>query len=265
MISVFNQRKKQIGIGERVLFGRNNKKLNVKNGQTGVVTAINGDIITIKKQEKSITIDLKEYPYLDYAYCISDVKAQGKTSKNVIVAAHSQQSSRASFYVQLTRAKANLQFFVNDAVKFRIGIESQKFRNSTLQKIMQGVQNDRRVSHARAVVADESNYAINQRNRPGYSADAATNTKQHNIAGESSINDGSDLHNAQGPLKRVGWKLELCRFGGLFEETNGSDELNRGLSGNVEQLDRESNDLIFSKKDDESIVDVIKCNTRLPH
>jgi hypothetical protein len=263
MISVFNQRKKQIAIGERILFGRNNKKLNVKNGQTGVVAAINGDIITIKKQEKSIAIDMNEYPYLDYAYCISDVKAQGKTSKNVIVATHSQQSSRASFYVQLTRAKANLQFFVNDAVKFRIGIEDEKTKNSTLRKTLQGIQNDRRVSHARTVAADKSNHAINQRNRTGYSANAATNTKQHHIAGESSINDGSDLHNAQGPLKRVGWKLELCRFGGLFEKTDGSDELNRGFTNNAEQHDGESNDLIF-KVSENSISSEIVHRTKLP-
>jgi hypothetical protein len=217
MISVFNQRKKQIGIGERILFGRNNKKLNVKNGQTGILIAINGDMLTVKKQGKSIAIDIKEYPYLDYSYCISDVKAQGKTSKNVIVAAHSQRSSRASFYVQLTRAKQNLQFFVNDAVKFRIGIESQKFTNSTLQKTMQGVRNDRRASHTRAVVADESNHAINQRSQPGYGINAVANTKQYHIYGKPSINDRCDLHDANGPFKRVGWKLGLCRFGRFFE------------------------------------------------
>jgi hypothetical protein len=158
-----------------------------------------------------------------------------------------------------------LQFFVNDAVKFRIGIEDDKTKNSTLRKTLQGIKNDRRSKHTRAVASIDSNNEISGHNSPKAGTNGEAITKQHDNIGEPQFNDGSDLHNAQGPLKRVGWKLELCRFGGLFEEAISAYELNRGLSDNVKQHDRESNDLIFSKKDDESIVDVIKCNTRLPH
>jgi len=258
MISVFNQHKKKIAIGERILFGRNNKQLNVKNGQTGIITAINGDVLTIKKQGKSITIDMNEYPYLDYSYCISDVKAQGKTSKNVIVAAHSQRSSRESFYVQITRAKKNLQFFVNDAVKFRIGVEDEKSKHSTLRKTIQGIQNERRPNNARAVTADESNHAINKHNRPSDRANGAANTKQHHVAGKSPINDGCDLHNAKRHLQRVGWELALDGSGRVFKQANESLERFTGFHQHPQQQGGHALSLIFKEGDGSIVSEIVK-------
>lgn len=262
MISVFNQQKKKIAIGERILFGRNNKQLNVKNGQTGIITAINGDVLTIKKQGKFIAINMTEYPYLDYSYCISDVKSQGKTSKNVIVAANSQRASRESFYVQLTRAKKNLQFFVNDAVKFRIGIEDEKTKNSTLRKTtMERIQNERRTNDQRTVAADESNHAVNKRNCTSHGANGAANTTQHHITGKPSINDGCNLHNVDRSLERIGWKLELCRFSGLLESTNDVDELHSRLNQHAQRKDDDNISLIFKGDDNSSeneILDGIK-------
>ncbi|MDO9177178.1 MAG: MobF family relaxase [Agitococcus sp.] len=248
MISVFNQRKKQLGIGERILFGRNNKKLNVKNGQIGIVTAISGETITIKKQGKSIAINVNEYPYLDYSYCISDVKAQGKTSKNVIIAAHSQRSSRASFYVQLTRAKKNLQFFINDAAVFRIGIEDEKSKNSTLRKTIQGIKNERRTNHKRTVAANESNNAIGQSNCPEIGANRKAIAEQYNYIGEPQIINRCDLHNAERPFERIGWKLELCRFGGLLEQVNDTNELNSRLYQHTQRQDGDNIGLIFESE-----------------
>ena len=249
MISIFNQQKKKIALNERILFGRNNKKLNVKNGQTGIVTAINGDMLTIKKQGKIIVININKYPYVDYSYCISDVKAQGKTSKNVIVAADSQRSSRESFYVQITRAKKNLQFFVNDAVKFRISLEDEKFKNSTLRKTIQGIQNERRTSQQRTVTADKSNHAVDQRNRTGYRANEAAITEQYPEVGKSTSDDGCDLHNAKRHLQWVRWKLAINGSGRVFKQAHESLEQFAGFNPHTQQQNNDNIGLIFERKD----------------
>jgi conjugative relaxase-like TrwC/TraI family protein len=247
MISVFNQKKKKIGSGERILFGKNSKKLNVKNGQAGIVTAINENIITVKKQGGLISIDLHEYPYLDYAYCISDIKAQGKTSKKVIVAATSQRSSRESFYVQLTRAKENLQFFIDDAVEFRIGIEHEKSTNSILHKTIQRIQNERRTNHKRTVFADESNHASSQLYRSENCYNGAAASVQHGGLGKSSSHIGRDLHSLERPIQRVGWQLELCRFGGLLKQADDVNGPDSRLTCRSEQQNTDKISLVFTK------------------
>lgn len=136
-LSVYQPVQKSIGIEERIMFAKNDKKLGVKNGQTGIVKRIEGDTLIIDKQGREIVIDLLKYPYIDYAYAITDIKSQGKTAKEVIAVADSKRANKESFYVQLTRAKRKLMMFVEDKDLLRIRLEGSKIKNSTLNKGMQ--------------------------------------------------------------------------------------------------------------------------------
>ena len=138
-LSVFQPAQKMMGVGEQIMFSKNDKKVGVKNGQIGIIKRIDGDTLTIEKQGKEITIDLKSYPYIDYAYAITDIKSQGKTAKDIIAVTDLKRANKESFYVQLTRAKRKLMLFVEDRDLLRIRLEGSKIKNSTLNK---GVQND---------------------------------------------------------------------------------------------------------------------------
>jgi ATP-dependent exoDNAse (exonuclease V) alpha subunit len=160
MISTYQPFERQFGAGERIMFGRNDKKLGVKNGQIGIIKKIDGNCLIIEKQGKKITLDLKSYPFVDYAYAITDIKAQGKTARNVIVVASAKRVSKEFFYVQLTRAKTNLQFFVDDAQKFRISIEIEKSKNSTLHKLIQRIHYERGSRNMRDITIIKPDYTI---------------------------------------------------------------------------------------------------------
>lgn len=134
-VSVFQPIQKEMGVDERVIFCKNDKKIGVKNGQIGVIQRIDRDTLTIEKQGKEITIDLRNYPYIDHAYAITDTKSQGKTAREVIVVTDIKRVNPESFYVQLTRAKNKLTLFMKDKELLRIGIGARKTRNSTLEKI----------------------------------------------------------------------------------------------------------------------------------
>lgn len=147
-ISVFQPIHKKIGIGERIMFAKNDKILGVKNGQTGIVKRIDGKYMTIEKQGKEIVVDLKIYSFIDYAYAITDIKSQGKTAREVIAVTDAKRVNPESFYVQLTRAKKRLTMLVEDRERFRMGLERGNKENSTLWKI--------------AYTLEEENYTVTQ-------------------------------------------------------------------------------------------------------
>lgn len=131
-IQSFNVKQQNFGVGERIIFTKNDKKLGLKNGELGFIKSINGNNITIKKGNKEIAIDTKNYPYLDYGYAITDFKAQGQTSQNVIALADSAMSNLNSFYVSVTRAKESVKVFTDDIEKFKENSMKSQIKSSTL-------------------------------------------------------------------------------------------------------------------------------------
>jgi Ti-type conjugative transfer relaxase TraA len=90
---------------DRLLFTRNNKNLDVKNGDMATVTAISDNQITVRTDDdRIITIDTESYDHLDYGYAVTTHKAQGATVQKAFVLA-SEMSGREWSYVAASRAK----------------------------------------------------------------------------------------------------------------------------------------------------------------
>lgn len=105
---------KPFGIGDQIIFKKNDKKLNFKNGQIAKITRINDDQITIIINGKEATFSSNQYPYIDHAYAITDFASQGKTTDKVIVVANAQTASLNDFYTQITRAKYEAHIITDD-------------------------------------------------------------------------------------------------------------------------------------------------------
>lgn len=133
-IQAFNKTKKEFGIGEKIMFTKNDKKLDVKNGETALISNIakNGDL-TVKIGEKEITFNSKTYNYFDYGYATTDYKAQGATADNVIIAANAEMASKNSFYVQITRAKHGVKVITDDIEKLKEKVTIADSKTSTLE------------------------------------------------------------------------------------------------------------------------------------
>jgi hypothetical protein len=248
MISTYRPLKKQFGIGERIMFGRNDKKLGIKNGQSGIIKELDENYLIIEKQGKEITLDLQSYSFIDYAYAITDIKAQGKTARNVIVAASAKRVSKESFYVQLTRAKTNLKFFVNDAQKFRISIEIEKSKNSTLHKSIQRINHERNSRIKGNVASTRSNHAITRQPGEQNQFNRASYLQERYDSGKYPTDNRYDSNHVDGSIQRVGWQLELCRFSRLPRQTNDIVELDTRLNEYIKQQDGNIS-LIFNEKD----------------
>jgi len=132
-LSSFNELKKEFGANDKIIFTKNDKKLGIKNGQTATIVKMQGDTLHYKEEDGNEKIlNLNNYNYIDWGYAITDYKAQGQTSKNVIVLADSQMANMNSFYVQATRAKESLKIYTDDIKTLKERAEQQQVKTSTL-------------------------------------------------------------------------------------------------------------------------------------
>ncbi len=97
-LSFYEKGNRQFAQGDRLIFGENDKKLGVMNGQTGTVTAIDkrGNITakmddgkekrfnTAERQERQNGDAKYKYDKIDHAYASTAEKAQGATVQNAI-------------------------------------------------------------------------------------------------------------------------------------------------------------------------------------
>ena len=97
--------------GDRMLFCRNNKTLDVKNGDLGTIKFINerdGCVCMTVTLDRGgdREVDTQKYGHLDHGYCITVHKAQGSTVDRAhVLASDNGMSSREWSYVAASRAK----------------------------------------------------------------------------------------------------------------------------------------------------------------
>ena len=133
-LQVFKEETRKIEVGEQIVFQKNDRMLGVANGTKGEVVALDkeGNIQIQTSKFKTVKINLKNYNYFDYAYAITDYKAQGATAKNVVVAADSRVATNNSFYVQMTRASESLKLYTDDVKSLTSNAAHAQLKTSTL-------------------------------------------------------------------------------------------------------------------------------------
>ncbi len=104
-LNLFEDRKKELGVGDQIIMKKNDKKLGLSNGQMGKIVDIKDDKLTVKFDKKEVIFSTKQYKYINHAYAITDFASQGKTTNKVIAVANSMAASFNDFYTQITRAK----------------------------------------------------------------------------------------------------------------------------------------------------------------
>jgi hypothetical protein len=166
--------------------------------------------------------------------------------------------------VQLTRAKNNLQFFVDDAQRFRIGIEGEKSKNSTLHKTTQRIHDARTDDTTKVITAAEPSNESVQRSEQKNRHDGSENRSEHGKSREYTIDNRSDLRNAKGSGQGVGWKIQLCRSSRLLNSINEANELDRRVNQHPQQQDDDAISLKFQEKNEYPYKEMAN-KIKLPH
>jgi hypothetical protein len=121
----------KLSIGDKVLFGKNDKGLGVINGDIGVVKEVTADVLKVAVKGKIIKIDTANYKELSHGYALTIYKAQGSTYRDVFV-----MDERAiwyeSFNVAMSRHKRSVKVYFSGE---ELGIESSFEADKKLELI----------------------------------------------------------------------------------------------------------------------------------
>lgn len=137
---IYDVVRKDFGVGDKVIFTKNDSRVGVSNGQTGTIKEIRDDgTARIKIGKKEVECNLHNrgsngYTYLDYAYCITNHKSQGASYDKVIINADvsGQRTNYNAFYVQATRAKYGIKIVTDNKKKLMEQAQIRQDKISTL-------------------------------------------------------------------------------------------------------------------------------------
>lgn len=148
-LAAYSEKQQSFARGDKVAFLKNDKSLNVKNGQIGEIKSIdrNGRAVIKMENGRDKTINLKtQYNYIDHGYAVTDYKSQGQTSKEVIY--HADSSKGVNYnqaYVAMTRGKHDLKVYTDNKENFKEQMKHEQQKNSTLDH--QKVERMPRIEH----------------------------------------------------------------------------------------------------------------------
>lgn len=135
-VSVFSRKITRFMKNERVIFLKNDKRLKVKNGETGTIRDVDekGNFSLKTDSGKTVEFNVKDYNFIGHAYAVTAYKAQGQTAKAVLYHAESGKgrTNYNEFYVAVTRGKENLKIYTDDKGALRENAEKEKEKTSTL-------------------------------------------------------------------------------------------------------------------------------------
>lgn len=135
-LSVYSKKTTRFTKDERIIFLKNDKRLHVKNGETGTIKDIDGKgSFSIKTDSgKTVDFNVKDYNFIGHAYAVTAYKSQGQTAKEVLYHAESGKgrTNYNEFYVAVTRGKENLKIYTNDKEGLRENAEKEQVKTSTL-------------------------------------------------------------------------------------------------------------------------------------
>lgn len=135
----------EIKEGDRLLFERNNKYLNVKNGTLGVVERITSNQILIKTDNgHSVNLYGSDYEHIKYGYAVTTHKCQGVTVDQTYVLNTGSMSSSELTYVQMSRHKNEAHLFtINKLVEQEIAMHTkaplQNQNEDGFKEVLQGL------------------------------------------------------------------------------------------------------------------------------
>src|SRR4051794_34833501 len=112
--------------GDRIMFLRNERSLEVKNGTLGTLERLEGSSLTVRldgADRRAVSFDLKDYAHVDHGYAATIHKAQGVTVDRAHVLASSHLDRHAA-YVGLTRHREGVELhWAREDLRDRAGLE----------------------------------------------------------------------------------------------------------------------------------------------
>jgi ATP-dependent exoDNAse (exonuclease V) alpha subunit len=137
-LAVYQEKGTPVMKGDKIVFLKNDRDLNIQNGLTGTVKAVTekGDMTVKLDTGREIRFNLHErYNYIDHGYAVTDYKSQGQTANAVLYHAETLQQAKStfnSFYVAITRGKQDVKVYTDSVETLKEQVKHEQVKSSTL-------------------------------------------------------------------------------------------------------------------------------------
>ncbi|MDR2884123.1 MAG: relaxase domain-containing protein [Deferribacteraceae bacterium] len=129
-LPIYREAERQFTAGEKIIFLKNDYGLKVQNGLVGTVEKIDQSgnfFVNVNDQQRIFNI--KDYPYIDYAYAQTITKSQGATyDKAVLVGSN---ITTEAFYTAASRCKSEFKIITSDLDRLTASIHREQEKTST--------------------------------------------------------------------------------------------------------------------------------------
>lgn len=134
-ISVYEQRKTELSVGEQVKITRNDAEKDLANGDRMKVVAIsNKSLVLDDNGKRRVKLDTSTSLHLDHAYVTTIHGSQGLTSEKVLIEANTKSitTSKDVYYVAISRAKNEARIYTDSKKSLPTAISRQLDKASAL-------------------------------------------------------------------------------------------------------------------------------------
>ncbi len=117
--------------GDRIVFTRNSKQFNVKNGTQAIVTEVDKKMMTVMKEDGSyLRFDHNKLPHFDHAYGLTVHKGQGATVDKAHIIGNDR-SGKEWWYTAASRARESTEVYASKDL-----MEIKNYEKSELERSM---------------------------------------------------------------------------------------------------------------------------------
>lgn len=155
-LSVYQREKTELTVGDVVRITRNDKILDLANGDRFTVANVEQDKVLLRNGEKEIEMATNKPLHLDHAYAMTVHSSQGLTVDRVFFDADhkSRTTTKDVHYVAISRARSEAVIFTNDRKKLPIAIQRENEKTAALD------------------ITREPKYQLHQSSNPTYQRNA---------------------------------------------------------------------------------------------
>ncbi len=132
-LNVFRASEREFTKGDKIVFLKNDGKLDVENGRIGKILALDSKGNMIARTEQGKEVSFNTHNYFDHGYAVTEYKSLGQTTNKVLYVADTRDMTNYnSFYVAATRGREDMHVFTNDKAELQEQVMIEQIKTSTL-------------------------------------------------------------------------------------------------------------------------------------
>lgn len=136
-LSVYQPERAELTPGDRVRITRNDKELDLANGDRLHVVAVSAGRVTLSDGARNIALSTEKPLHIDHAYATTVHSSQGLTADRVLIDADaaSRTTAKDVYYVAVSRARHEARIFTNDRAKLPAAVMRETVKTAAFDVV----------------------------------------------------------------------------------------------------------------------------------